>query len=62
MLASSAGEGMLLATLDLDRLAYLRAEDEHIVFPQLYATIPGLWRWRRPGLYGALTELPEETR
>jgi predicted amidohydrolase len=62
VLASSAGEGMLLATLDLDRLAYLRAEDEHIVFPKPYATIPGLMRWRRPELYGALTRSPEEDR
>jgi predicted amidohydrolase len=68
VLASSADEGMLLATLDLDRLRYLREEDEHIVFPKPYATIPGLMRWRRPELYGALTETadvaasPEEAR
>ena len=53
---------MLLATLDLDRLAYLREEDEHIVFPKPYATIPGLMRWRRPELYEALTESREEAR
>jgi len=57
VLASSAGEGMLVATLDLDRLTYLRGEDERIVFPKPYATIPGLMRWRRPELYGALTEV-----
>jgi predicted amidohydrolase len=55
VLASSAGEGMLVARLDLDRLAWLRAEDEHIVFPKPYATIPGVLRWRRPELYRALT-------
>jgi hypothetical protein len=46
---------MLVARLDLDRLAWLRAEDEHIVFPKPYATIPGVLRWRRPELYRALT-------
>jgi predicted amidohydrolase len=56
VLASSPGEGMLVAELDLDRLMYLRTEDEHIVFPKPYATIPGLMRWRRPELYGSLTE------
>jgi predicted amidohydrolase len=62
VLAASAGAGMLLATLDLDRLAYLRAEDEHIVFPKPYAAIPGVLRWRRPDLYGALADstVPEE--
>lgn len=56
VLAQSAGEGMLLAELDLERLEYLRNEDEHIVFPKPYATIPGLARWRRPELYGSLME------
>jgi predicted amidohydrolase len=55
VLASSAGEGMLVARLDLDRLAWLRSQDEHIAFPKPYATIPGVLRWRRPELYGALT-------
>ncbi len=54
VLAQSAGEGMLLADLDMERLNFLRTEDEHIVFPKPYATIPGLSRWRRPELYGSL--------
>jgi predicted amidohydrolase len=55
VLAQSGAEGLLLADLDSDRLAFLRARDERIEFPKPYRTIPGLQRWRRPELYGALT-------
>ncbi|MGH2947181.1 MAG: carbon-nitrogen hydrolase family protein [Solirubrobacteraceae bacterium] len=54
VLAESTGEGLVIADLDLDRLAYLRGEDEHILFPKPYATIPGVLRWRRPELYAPL--------
>ena len=54
VLAQSAGEGLLCADLDLERLAFLRQEDERIEFPKRYATIPGVIRWRRPELFGAL--------
>jgi hypothetical protein len=54
ILAQSADEGILLADLDLDRLEYLRSEEERIVFPKPYQAIPGVLRWRRPELYGAL--------
>jgi len=54
VLAESPREGLLVADLDLDRLAFLRERDERIEFPKPYATIPGVMRWRRPGLYGAL--------
>jgi predicted amidohydrolase len=56
VLAASAGEGLIIADLDFDRLAYLRREDECIEFPKRYSTIPGVMRWRRPELYGALGE------
>jgi predicted amidohydrolase len=48
-------EGMLVADLDMDRLSFLRREDEKVEFPKRYATVPGLLRWRRPALYSALT-------
>ncbi len=54
VLAQSPNEGLIVADLDFDRLAFLRAEDERIEFPKRYATIPGLKRWRRPELYAAL--------
>jgi predicted amidohydrolase len=56
VLASSKQEGLIMADLDYDRLAFLRAEDEKIEFPKRYRTIPGLQRWRRPALYRALVE------
>lgn len=62
VLAQSAEAGMLLADLDLERLRYLREEDERIVFPKPYRTIPGVMRWRRPELYEALVREAAEAR
>jgi predicted amidohydrolase len=50
-LASSQEEGVLVADLDLERLQFLRDEDETLAFPKFYTTIPGLWRHNRPELY-----------
>ncbi len=61
VLAESAGAGLLLADLDLDRLAYLRGRDERIEYPKPYSAIPGVLRWRRPELYGRLVEPREST-
>lgn len=58
VLASSKAAGLLIADLDMDRLAFLRREDERIEFPKRYATVPGLMRWRRPELYDALGRKP----
>ena len=41
VLAQAKGEGLIVADLDFDRLAFLRAEDEKIEFPKRYATISG---------------------
>jgi predicted amidohydrolase len=49
-------EGMVVVDLDMGRLEFLRGEDEKVEFPKRYATVPGLMRWRRPALYGALTQ------
>jgi predicted amidohydrolase len=54
ILEQRADAGMLLTDLDLGRLEFLRGEDEKIEFPKRYATVPGLFRWRRPELYGEL--------
>jgi predicted amidohydrolase len=51
VLATRADAGMLVADLDLDRLEFLRSEDEKIEVPRRYRTVPGLLRWRRPELY-----------
>jgi predicted amidohydrolase len=58
VLKSATGEAMLVADLDFERLAFLRAENERIEFPKRYATIPGLGRWRRPELYRTLVDQP----
>ncbi len=60
VLVQDAAEALLVADLDSDRLAFLRSRDERIEFPKPYSTIPGVMRWRRPELYGALSE-PAET-
>jgi predicted amidohydrolase len=63
ILVSSDAEGMLVADLDLARLRYLRREQERIVMPKPYRTIPGIMRWRRPALYNALAaQEPGEDR
>ena len=54
VLATRADAGMLIADLDLDRLDFLRSEDEKIEVPRRYRTVPGLLRWRRPELYAEL--------
>jgi predicted amidohydrolase len=51
VLATRADAGMLISDLDLDRLEFLRSEDEKIEVPRRYRTVPGLLRWRRPELY-----------
>jgi 5-aminopentanamidase len=56
ILAASDEPGIIVSDLDLDRLEYLRGEDACIEFPRRYDTIPGMMRWRRPSLYGALVE------
>ena len=37
-------EGMLVADLDMERLRFLREEDEKVEFPKRYATVPGVRR------------------
>jgi predicted amidohydrolase len=55
IVAQSKRPGMLLATLDLERLQELRDLDQRLDLPMPYRVIPGLLRWRRPELYGELS-------
>jgi predicted amidohydrolase len=55
VIATKTDAGMLLADLDMERLEFLRREDEKVEFPKRYETVPGLLRWRRPELYASLT-------
>jgi predicted amidohydrolase len=59
--ARSSRTGVIVAELDLDRLRYLRDEDEHVTIPKPYRTVPGVMRWRRPRLYvETLSQAPRE--
>ena len=43
-----------MGPLDLARLRWLRANDDSMVEPKAFSSIPGLLRARRPELYGEL--------
>ena len=62
ILATRADAGILITDLDLDRLEFLRGEDEKIEVPRRYRTVPGLLRWRRPELYSQHFLEPRESR
>ena len=53
---SSGTEELLLATLDLDRVEWLRSNDDSMVEPKGFSSIPGLLRARRPELYEELVK------
>lgn len=52
--AALAGEGMLVAQLDLQRARWLRTTDDSMAEPKPFRSLPGLLRARRPGLYAEL--------
>ena len=56
VLVSSGTEELLLATLDLDRVEWLRSHDDSMVEPKAFSSIPGLLRARRPDLYEDLVK------
>ena len=56
VLAESSAPGILTADLDLDRIRFLRTTKEELIIPAPYRTIPGHLSWRRPELYGELTQ------
>jgi predicted amidohydrolase len=60
ILAQRPDAGIITATLDLDRIRWLRDQDERIEVPKPYSVIPGTLRWRRPELYGLLTAAGSE--
>ena len=56
VLVESGTEELLLATLDLDRVEWLRSRDDSMVEPKPFRSIPGLLRARRPELYEDLVK------
>ncbi|QZT54507.1 carbon-nitrogen hydrolase family protein [Mycolicibacterium austroafricanum] len=53
-LAHAGRSELVTATVDLDRLRWLRAHDDSMAEPKAFDSIPGLLRARRPELYGEL--------
>ncbi len=56
VLAERSEAGLLVADLDLERARWLRSEDDSMVEPKQFSSLPGLLRARRPELYGELAE------
>jgi predicted amidohydrolase len=55
VVAASGSEEIIWATLDLERLRWLRSRDDSIQEPKPFSSIPGLTRYRRPELYADLS-------
>ncbi len=56
ILAESDRPGIIYATLDLDRLKWLRETEETLSLPKTYRSIPGMFKDRRPELYKEIIE------
>jgi 5-aminopentanamidase len=52
--------GMVVGDCDIDRLHWLRDRDESLDLPKPYKVVPGLLRFRRPELYGKLSDTSVE--
>jgi predicted amidohydrolase len=51
VLAESTQPGVLVADLDIDRIRWLRGQDERIEMPKQYRVVPGTLRWPRADLF-----------
>lgn len=56
VVAASGSEELVMATLDLARVRWLRSRDDSLVEPKPFWSIPGLVRARRPELYEDLVK------
>lgn len=54
--SASGSEELVMATLDLARVRWLRQHDDSLVEPKPFSSIPGLVRARRPELYEDLVK------
>jgi hypothetical protein len=57
--ATSGTEEMVLSTIDLERVRWLRSRDDSIKEPKSFKSIPGLLRARRPELFKEITRSQE---
>jgi len=60
VVSASGVEDLVMATLDLARVRWLRSRDDSLVEPKPFASIPGLTRFRRPELYEDLAKPRED--
>lgn len=56
IVAASGHEEIIVGSLDLQRLRWLRSNDDSIRDPKPFSSIPGLTRFRRPELYEDLVK------
>jgi len=62
ILAESKKSDIIYANIDLDRIKWLRQSEETLELPKAYRSIPGLFKDRRPELYGKLIEPNSDAR
>ena len=56
VLAESKEPGVIVADLDLDRLAWLRDGEQQMVIPKPYRAIPGILKERRHSMYDTISK------
>jgi len=56
ILAESKEEGLVFADCDIDRVRWLRSQDESLELPKPYKVVPGSTRMRRPEKYAKLVD------
>lgn len=60
ILAERKDAGLILADLDISRLHWLRSQRQSLGLPKPYKVVPGLLRYRRPELYGPISEKQDD--
>ena len=60
VVSASGFEELVLANLDLKRLRWLRSNNDSLIEPKQFWSIPGLTRFRRPELYEDLVKPRED--
>jgi 5-aminopentanamidase len=60
LVSASGFEDLIMATLDLERVRWLRSHDDSLAEPKPFWSIPGLTRFRRPELYEDLVKPRED--
>lgn len=51
IIAENTNPCLMIADLDMDRMHWLRGQDEVVEMPKQYRVVPGTLKWRRPDIY-----------